>query len=51
MPLYECRSWKGAPRGAEGQALQWVRGEELARYEMPAADVPLIPPILAALAR
>jgi 8-oxo-dGTP diphosphatase len=51
MPLYECRAWRGAPRGAEGQALEWVRGGELGRYEMPAADVPLIDPILAALAR
>ncbi|GBF96550.1 NTP pyrophosphohydrolase [Raphidocelis subcapitata] len=51
MPLYACRRWQGEPRPAEGQRLAWVRGEELGGYEMPAADVPLIEPILAALAK
>jgi 8-oxo-dGTP diphosphatase len=51
MPLYECRRWRGAPRGAEGQALTWARGEEVAAFEMPAADIPLIQPVLDALAR
>lgn len=51
MPLFECRRWAGEPRGAEGQRLAWAEGGELAGYAMPAADVPLIEPILAALAR
>jgi 8-oxo-dGTP diphosphatase len=51
MPLYVCRRWSGEPKPAEGQRLAWVRGEELGGYEMPAADVPLVEPLLAALAR
>ncbi len=43
MPLYLCRRWRGTPRGAEGQALAWVRPDRLAEYEMPPADKPLIP--------
>ena len=43
MPLYLCRRWKGIPRGREGQALRWVRPEQLGEYEMPPADKPLIP--------
>lgn len=42
MPLYVCRMWKGEPCGAEGQELAWVKPLDLAKYEMPAADVPLI---------
>lgn len=38
-------------RGAEGQALAWVKPEELGSYEMPPADVPLIEPVLTALRR
>ena len=35
MPLFACRK--------EGQALKWVRANDLRNYPMPAADVPLIP--------
>ena len=41
MPLYLCRSWRGAPRGRDGQQLAWVRPAELAAYAMPPADEPL----------
>jgi len=41
MPLYACREWSGTPTAAEGQALDWVRLEDLHRYEAPAADIPL----------
>lgn len=51
MPLYECRAWAGTPTGAEGQQLTWVAGPELEAFEMPAADVPLIEPVRAALSR
>lgn len=53
MPLYECRAWRGAigPLGREGQRLQWAAAGDLARFDMPAADVPLIEPVRAALAR
>ena len=43
MPLYVCRRWTGQVRGAEGQELAWVRPLNLKDYEMPPADVPLIP--------
>lgn len=43
MPLFACRKWDGTPQSREGQALKWVRANELRNYPMPAADVPLIP--------
>jgi 8-oxo-dGTP diphosphatase len=46
MPLYVCRRWQGTVRGAEGQALIWVRAKDLRNYEMPPADEPLIPPLI-----
>ncbi len=47
MPLYVCRVWEGIPRGAEGQAIQWVAPEHLYDYPMPEADLPLLPAIRA----
>ena len=49
MPLYACRRWRGDPAPAEGQALAWAAAGELSSYEMPAADVPLVAPLVAAL--
>lgn len=46
MPLYACRMWKGTPAPKEGQQLKWVRPDELAHYEMPPADIPLISQII-----
>ncbi len=43
MPLFACRKWQGTARGKEGQALKWVRAEDLRDYPMPPADLPLIP--------
>jgi 8-oxo-dGTP diphosphatase len=43
MPLFICRRWKGTPSSVEGQALKWVRSSQLADYDMPPADKPLIP--------
>ncbi|MEL7214585.1 MAG: 8-oxo-dGTP diphosphatase MutT [Pseudomonadota bacterium] len=43
MPLFVCRKWEGLVQGREGQALKWVRARDLTRYEMPPADLPLIP--------
>ena len=43
MPLYVCRKWEGIPQPLEGQALKWVRPQDLRSYPMPAADLPLIP--------
>ncbi len=43
MPLYVCRRYQGIPRGAEGQAIKWVKPQALRDYPMPPADEPLIP--------
>ncbi len=43
MPLYICRRWWGIAQSQEGQALKWVRAENLRDYPMPEADLPLIP--------
>jgi len=43
MPLFACRKWKGIVHSREGQALKWVRPDELRDYPMPPADIPLIP--------
>ncbi len=43
MPLFICRRWKGIAQPREGQKLAWVRAKDLRNYEMPPADVPLIP--------
>ena len=42
MPLFVCRVWHGIPRSAEGQALRWLRPEEMMRLPMLPADVPLV---------
>ncbi len=43
MPLYICRSWDGEVVAREHQNIAWVRAMHLSRYEMPPADLPLIP--------
>lgn len=43
MPLYACRRWNGTPAPREGQVLAWVRAGNLKDYDMPPADLPLIP--------
>jgi len=43
MPLYICRKWEGTVAAAEGQRIAWVRPNRLRDYEMPPADIPLIP--------
>lgn len=43
MPLYICRRWEGTPQALEHSALKWVRPRDLTAYEMPPADLPLIP--------
>ncbi len=42
MPLYLCRRWEGIVVPREGQKLAWVRTAEMANYQMPPADVPLV---------
>lgn len=43
MPLFACRKWDGIPQSREGQTLKWVRANDLRNYDMPPADIPLIP--------
>jgi 8-oxo-dGTP diphosphatase len=43
MPLFACRKWQGIAKGCEGQALAWVKPQNLRDYPMPPADLPLIP--------
>lgn len=43
MPLFACRKWEGIPQPKENQQLKWVSSSNLHRFEMPPADVPLIP--------
>ena len=43
MPLYISRRWQGELTPKEGQELKWVRAMRLADYDMPKADLPLIP--------
>lgn len=42
MPLYVCRMWEGTPTPMEGQEFIWVKPNDLAKYDMPPADIPLI---------
>ncbi len=46
MPLYVCRRWEGIVAAQEGQRLAWVRPNRLRDYEMPPADLPLIPHLI-----
>jgi 8-oxo-dGTP diphosphatase len=46
MPLYICRRWEGQVTAREGQNLAWVRVNKLRDYEMPPADIPLIPHLM-----
>ena len=46
MPVYACRMWAGTPTSREGQAIKWVMPTELYDYDMPPADLPLIPQII-----
>ena len=46
MPLYVCRMWKGTPVPCEGQAVKWMKINELYNLPMPDADVPLISQLL-----
>ena len=43
MMVFVCRKWSGTPSPMEGGELAWVRATNLRDYEMPPADIPLIP--------
>ncbi|MDQ1120085.1 8-oxo-dGTP diphosphatase [Pseudoxanthomonas sp. SORGH_AS 997] len=42
LDVRRVTTWKGVPRGMEGQALAWVAQDKLQRYPMPAADKPVV---------
>jgi 8-oxo-dGTP diphosphatase len=46
MPLYVLRRWKGTVTSREGQAMKWVRPADMKQYQMPPADLPLIPHLM-----
>ena len=46
MLLYACRTWRGEPRGCEGQELKWVPPRQLYNYPMIPADIPLIAQVI-----
>ena len=49
MPLFICRKWQGIVNPRESQELKWVRPLRLRDFEMPAADIPLVPHLIDAL--
>lgn len=46
---FAIRKWRGTPRPAEGQQLQWCTPNALFRLAMPPADAPLLGQIAAIL--
>lgn len=43
MYVYVCRVWKGMVTPQEGQKTAWVFARDLRQYDMPPADLPIIP--------
>jgi len=46
LDVRHVASWRGTPKGHEGQALAWVPRQKLARYAMPSADRPVVAALL-----
>lgn len=46
LDVRRIRAWRGTPRGCEGQGLAWVQPDKLARYDMPAPDLPVVAALL-----
>ena len=42
LHIFECSSIKGTPNPMEGQALKWVKPEELSLYKFPPPDTKII---------
>lgn len=42
LDVWEVSAFTGEPHGAEGQPLRWVTARELADYEFPAANRPIV---------
>jgi len=48
LDVRHIASWRGVPKGHEGQALAWVPRHKLASYAMPSADRPVVAALLQA---
>ena len=46
LDVRRIASWRGTPKGHEGQALAWVPQHKLATYSMPTADRPVVAALL-----
>jgi 8-oxo-dGTP diphosphatase len=46
LDVRRIASWRGTPRGNEGQALAWAPPQALASYTMPPADRPVVAALL-----
>ena len=42
LHFFRCQLVLGEPVGMEGQAIEWVKADELGEYEFPAADAQLL---------
>lgn len=42
LDVRRIASWRGIPKGHEGQALAWVPPDKIASYAMPSADRPVV---------
>ena len=42
LEAIEVTAWRGEPHGREGQSVAWVAVDELHRWPMPAADLPIV---------
>jgi 8-oxo-dGTP diphosphatase len=46
LDVRRVSTWKGTPKGLDGQALAWVPPHKLASYAMPGADRPVVAALL-----
>ncbi len=46
LDVRRIASWRGTPKGREGQALAWVPQQKLSSYAMPSADRPVVAALL-----
>lgn len=45
MPVFACTVWRGVATAREGQSVKWVAPDVLCEFDMPPADLPLLPAI------
>lgn len=51
ISLWQVSGFDGEPQGLDGQALRWIRPDELSGCDLLEADVPMIDPLRRALQR